>query len=289
MTPLQLAKDVCQSVFIHLARKAASLREGNALPGWLYRVTVYEAANDLRAELRRRQRETAAMNLAEFEANSSSVWASVMPFLEEEMGKLGRVDQDALVRRFFRDQSWREVGAALGLTEDATQKRVSRALESLRSHMARRGVKVASGALGAALAAHAVQAAPAGIAPLLANAALDAGATSATGILSTICQTFLMTKTTATIVAVLAVGAAFTPLLLTRGRGPDARLGEGHAGHHATISAARRRCFRLVSRGHGSGAGASSECRRRQPDCDQSTGGCRYRENLPPTVRCQRQ
>jgi hypothetical protein len=38
-----LAKDVSQAVFLRLARKAGSVRDGNALAGWLYRAACFEA------------------------------------------------------------------------------------------------------------------------------------------------------------------------------------------------------------------------------------------------------
>ena len=48
-----LAKDVAQLVFIQLARKAPLIRSGQALPGWLYRVTRCQAANVVRDDCTR--------------------------------------------------------------------------------------------------------------------------------------------------------------------------------------------------------------------------------------------
>src|SRR5512138_2820923 len=60
-----MAKDVSQLVFMRLARKAAAIRDGNALPGWLYRAANFGAADALRAECRRRAREQEAMRFSE--------------------------------------------------------------------------------------------------------------------------------------------------------------------------------------------------------------------------------
>ena len=214
----QMARDVSQSVFIRLARNAESVREGNALPGWLYRAARYEGASAIRSEQRRRKRETEAMKLAELDSDSFSLWTAIAPLLDEAMGKLGRVEQDAVVLRFFQDKSWREVATALGLSEDAVQKRVSRALDTLRAHFERHGVKVASAALGAVLAAYAIQAAPAGIGPSLASVA---AASTPAGLLSTLTHTILATKTAAAIAAILVIGAVLTPWLLHRGSAPE--------------------------------------------------------------------
>ncbi len=209
----QMAKDITQAVFIRLARKAASVRDGNALPGWLYRATCFEAASAIRSEQRRRQREAEAMNRAELDAHPSTAWATVAPLLDEAMRDLNHIEQDAVVLRFFENKSLAEVGRLLGLTEEAARKRVSRALERLRAGFERRGVKVASAALASAIVGHAIEAAPAGLAAALATSSLTAEA-AGSGFVSTLIQTLIMTKTTAVVLAVLAVGALVTPLAL---------------------------------------------------------------------------
>ena len=52
--------------------------------------------------------------------------------LDENLAQLGETDRNALLLRFGEGRNHREVGAALGLTEEAAKKRVNRALERLR-------------------------------------------------------------------------------------------------------------------------------------------------------------
>jgi len=70
-----LARDVAQSVFTDLARKAMSLArtmKGNdRLMGWLYRSTRYEALPVLRRERRRLARERLAMQALDTTSASS--------------------------------------------------------------------------------------------------------------------------------------------------------------------------------------------------------------------------
>src|SRR5258708_5389795 len=171
------AEDVAQSVFILLARKATSIREGNALPGWLYRATCGVAKDILRVEHRRRERESAAMIEADIEdrESSQSVWRSVVPLLEEAMQQLTEGEQNAVVLRFFESKSLSEVGRALEISEDAAQKRVSRALEKLRTHLGQRGLALSLTTLASTLAIPAAHAAPSGLTMAIAPTAIQAG------------------------------------------------------------------------------------------------------------------
>src|SRR5579862_7406702 len=57
---LHAAEEITQAVFIILAKKAGSLRKGTILSAWLYQTTRLTAANFLRQEIRRGQREQEA-------------------------------------------------------------------------------------------------------------------------------------------------------------------------------------------------------------------------------------
>ena len=92
------------------------------------------------------------------------------------MARLGQKERDAIVLRFFENRTVREVAVALGLREDAAQKRVNRATDKLRDYFVRRGVQVSTAALLASLGTHAVQAAPAELASKIAATAALKGA-----------------------------------------------------------------------------------------------------------------
>ena len=209
-----LAQDVVQSVFVQLARKASTVREGNALPGWLYQVTHCQAANALRAEHTRRQHETEAMMQAQLDTNTA--WEYIGSGLEEAMHTLSLAEQNLIVMRFFEEQSWREVGNALALSEDTVQRRVGRALEKLRAHFTRRGVAVSASVLGLAIAANAVSAAPAGLASTVATASLAGAAGAESFSLSTEIKTILAKKTTCAILTAVIIAAVSIPLILAK-------------------------------------------------------------------------
>src|SRR3954464_9180212 len=60
----ELAEDVSQAVFVVLARKQQSLREGTVLTGGLFKTTRYCAADALRRERRRQHYEHKAAAMA---------------------------------------------------------------------------------------------------------------------------------------------------------------------------------------------------------------------------------
>ncbi len=218
-----LAKDVAQAVFIQLARKARTIRSGNALPGWLYRVTHHQAANAVRAERTRRQYEMEAVDMVPSNDPSPAAWESIAPHLEEAMNTLSQQDQNAVLQRFFQGRSWREVGTALALSDDAAQKRVGRALDKLRLHLSRRGIAVSTSVIGMALAVNAVQAAPSGLASTVTTASLAGTTGAGTSTITSTLKSMLMNKTTVGILAGLIITAAVTvPLAVSQNKTPRA-------------------------------------------------------------------
>jgi RNA polymerase sigma factor (sigma-70 family) len=210
-----LAKDVAQMVFIGLARKPRSIRNPLALGGWLYRTTRFTAASALRREHRRRRSESIAMELIELEADSRAAWEALAPHLDAAIDTLAPADQDAVALRFFEGQSLRQVGAALGTSEDAAQKRITRALEKLRAYFARQGLATSSILIASAMAAHAVESAPAGLAASVAGTSLAGAAGGGTAALACNLAGFMTTTTLKITIAALAVLAAVsTPILL---------------------------------------------------------------------------
>lgn len=213
-----LARDVVQLVFIDLALKAGSLPRGVVLGGWLHHHTCFRASTLVRSEQRRRAREEKAATMNALEKQSSDTWTQLAPHLDEALERLATRDRDLIVLRYFEGRPLAEIGRSCGLTEDAAQKAVSRALEKLRGYFLKRKLATASGALAAALAANSVQAAPAGLGTATTQFAL-AGATAAKAAApaATFLTTLLMTTKTK-IAVILAAGATGLALLVSTQR-----------------------------------------------------------------------
>jgi RNA polymerase sigma factor (sigma-70 family) len=209
-----LACDVAQSVFTDLARKAQSVvekrPEGNSLAGWLHRSTRYAALNHLRDTRRREANERLAMEQLIINSESAPDWDLIRPVLDEALDSLGDEDRAALLLRYFENKSLREVGEALGTSDDTAQKRVSRATERLREFFSKRKVTIGASGLVVAISANSVQAAPAGLAAAISTAAL-AGTAVTTLTALTATKTIAMTllqKTVVTAALALVAGVA---------------------------------------------------------------------------------
>lgn len=163
----ELAQDVTQAVFLLLARTAPSFRSKTALPGWLFRTARFAAQNARTREQRRRQyEEKAAMEkqsqeTAKQETENNAVWNELEPLLNQALARLREDDRNCVLLRFFQGDSFAEVGASLGLSEDAARKRVTRSLDKMRRFFSKNGVLVPAIALPVLLTAHAAKAAPA--------------------------------------------------------------------------------------------------------------------------------
>ena len=221
----QLAEEVAQSVFTDLSRNAAKLKPDTILTAWLYQVTRRTAIDVVRREARRQLREQIATEMNTLNTDSLSrqsgtpadEWSQVEPMLDDAMETLDAADRTAVLLRYFENKSLREVGAALGTSDDAAQKRVSRAVERLREFLAKRGVTVGAGGLAVVLAANAVQAAPAGLtATISAAAALAGTATTAATVIVTATKALAMTTMQKTLIAAILGLAAGTGIYEAR-------------------------------------------------------------------------
>jgi len=211
----QLAEEVAQSVFTDLARNARRLAPDTILTAWLYQVTRRTAIDVVRREARRQLREQIATEMNAMNATTAD-WTHIEPLLDEAMHALDETDRAAVLLRYFENKSLREVGATLGTSDDAAQKRVTRAVERLREFFTKRGVTVGAGGLAVVISANAVQAAPAGLAVTISTAAALAGTTLTTTATAAATKAIAMTALQKTIVATVITAAVGTGIYQAR-------------------------------------------------------------------------
>ncbi|EEF60279.1 RNA polymerase sigma factor [Pedosphaera parvula] len=175
-----LAEEVTQAAFIILARKAGSLGPKTIVSAWLCRTAQYVAARAVRTQRRRqcREQETYMQSLLNQPEPEISRWPDIAPLLDVAMAGLGEKDHSAIVLRFFEGKDLKQVGAALGVNENAAKTRVSRAVEKMRRFFSKRGVTLSVAAITGAVAANSIQAAPVALAKSVTAVAVAKGATA---------------------------------------------------------------------------------------------------------------
>lgn len=190
-----LAQDVAQLVFVALAQRARELSRHPHLAGWLYVATQHEAANTVRRERHRKTREQEAHAMQELSSKAEEHvdWSRLGRVIDATIDELDDLDRSAVLARYFERRSFAEIGRQLRLSEDAARMRVTRALDTLRRLLARRGVASSSAALATILEQNAVAAAPASLAAAITGGALVA--TPAVGFsLAALCSVIASTK-----------------------------------------------------------------------------------------------
>lgn len=203
------AEDVVQIVFVELYRTAQRIKPGMPLVAWLHLVSRRMASNARRGELRRQARENAAAEL-QIMNPPPPAWTEVEPLLDEAVESLPAADRTAILLRYFESKSLREVGAALGLSDDAAQKRVTRAVERLRDFFLRRGVVITTASLTIDLSAHAIQTAPAGLGLAISNVASLPTMTATAAVVESTRVLAMTTLQKSAVTAVLMLAAGIT-------------------------------------------------------------------------------
>jgi RNA polymerase sigma factor (sigma-70 family) len=205
----QLAEEITQSVFADLARDAGKLKPDTILTAWLYAVARRTAIDVIRKESRRQLREQIAVEMTNMNATANE-WRQIEPLLDDAMAALDETDRSAILLRYFENKNLREVGESLKISDDAAQKRVSRATERLREFFSKRNITVGASGLAVLISANAVQSAPIGLAATISAAAVLAGTAVHTSTIITATKIIAMTTLQKTVVtaALAAVAGA---------------------------------------------------------------------------------
>lgn len=144
-----------------------------------------------------------------FQAATTDAWDQLAPLLDEGLSRLAEKDRDAVVLRFFKGRSVREVATTLQVNEAAAQRRILRAVEKLRAFFAKRGVVTSTAVLMALISANSVHAAPAMLVKSLTAVAMTKGVAASSSTLTLVkgaLQIMAWTKAkTAIVVGIAAI------------------------------------------------------------------------------------
>ncbi len=154
-----LAEEIMQTVFLQLARKAASVASSRAVTAWLHRAVVLESRAVLRAESRRHKytTEAAAMADVSFTAppDPDPRMTQLLRSLDEALGSLPAVEREVLLRHYYERQPYHEAGQWLGTSEAGARQLAARARKRLAAWFRRRhGMEISIPGISTLLGGH---------------------------------------------------------------------------------------------------------------------------------------
>jgi RNA polymerase sigma factor (sigma-70 family) len=148
----QDAEDAFQATFLVLTRKADSIRQPEAVAGWLYEVAYRVAVKAQADAARRRAREQRAPLMAAADPTLDMTLRDLRRVLHEELHRLPEKYRVPLVLCYLEGRSHAEAAAHLGLGKGTFRGRLDRGREQLRRRLAARGVALSALLCAAAVA-----------------------------------------------------------------------------------------------------------------------------------------
>ena len=228
------AEDIAQCVFSVLAQQADRLTDHVTLEGWLYTTTRNISLQYLRSQRRRMQREREAMmdQHAEDSPRESDT-VRLRTLIDSALDRLATRDREVLLLRFFRNRSFGEIGAALRISENAARFRLNRALERLRTSLAKHGIASTAAAVAFVLTESAQAAGTDALVRTVSAGALAKAPTiSTTAVLTNTLHLMTTTKVAAVAaVVIVAVGSVWVHRRYTALRAVQAELAQSIRTH----------------------------------------------------------
>ncbi|WP_435017926.1 sigma-70 family RNA polymerase sigma factor [Tundrisphaera sp. TA3] len=218
-------EDAFQATFLVLARKAGTVRGGEALGGWLHRVARRSAVQAGVRANRRRRKEAEASALAPTKEARPEFDPDLRAILHQEIDRLPEAQRLAVVLCDLEGLTYEQAAGQLRWTVPAFRCRLSRARQRLRTRLTRRGITATT--LAAWLADSTASAFVVPAALMRASVAAAGGTTSA-GVLAltrSILRGMLMTKihfAATAALAALALATAGVFAVAARPEGPEA-------------------------------------------------------------------
>jgi len=125
-----LAEDAVQESFLRIIRKRHQYIPGSPFSCWFYAIVRNVCTDMLRKFSREKQTIRQVAAISEPDRRRSD-----LPDISEILSVLERSDRDVLVLRIVQGLGFRDVAAALGISEEAAKKRAQRAMRRLRARM----------------------------------------------------------------------------------------------------------------------------------------------------------
>jgi RNA polymerase sigma factor (sigma-70 family) len=203
------AEDAFQATFLVLVRKAAAIRQPQALAAWLHRVAWSAALTAKASRARRQSREQQALTMAQTASAASEVndW---QPILHEEIDRLPDKYRVPVVLCYLEGKTHEESASQLGWPIGTVKGRLARARNRLRGRLVQRGVTLAVPMLLGALSQDVIAGVvSASLVDVTRRIALRGGATATVAALArTALQTLSFTRLKFAAWVLLALGTA---------------------------------------------------------------------------------
>ncbi len=216
-------EDAFQATFLVLARKASSVRGGDALGGWLHRV-AYRVAVQANIEARRRSRRESEVSTMEIPAATrTGLDGDLHAIVHEEIDRLPDRHRLPVVLCDLEGLSYDQAASRLDWTVPTLRCRLSKARQRLRDRLGRRGVAGAAFGVLITSSSEASSAVPASWASAaVASATGGANSAVAVALSQTLLRSMLMTKLKIVAATALATAGIVSAGVVAIGAGrPD--------------------------------------------------------------------